>query len=81
MYDKHIDSFDSELLIRISEAYEGPFVYERGVDGTDKTFDVYCQTSDTHLLSVPFWEAKDWAEKLTATVVRFMNAQQRRDES
>ncbi len=42
--------------------FPGPFAYCDGRAGVDNTFDVFCRTTDTHLLSTYYWEEQQRAQ-------------------
>ena len=48
------------------------YTYSPGTDGCDATFDVYCD--DTHLVSVHYWEKKQWAEALASLIAHALNS-------
>jgi hypothetical protein len=48
------------------------YYYTRGTDGCDETFDVW--TPDGHyVVSVRFWEKREWAEQEAKKIVRLLN--------
>jgi hypothetical protein len=48
------------------------YYYKPGTDGCDETFDVYTP-DDQYVVSVRFWEAREWAENEARKIVRLLN--------
>ena len=36
----------------------GPYIYCRGTDGCDETYDIYAEVSNAHIASIHFWECE-----------------------
>ena len=47
------------------------YTYSPGTDGVDNTFDIYCD--DRHLISVHYWDAKQWAEAVALHITKALN--------
>ena len=79
MSKQHNTEYSNKLLTKIARHYYGPYEIVAGTDGCDKTFDIYCMTTQTYLLSVAYWEDEQWALSEAKAIVAFMNSQSGRD--
>ncbi len=81
MSKQHNTEHSNKLLAKIARHYYGPYEIVAGTDGCDKTYDIYCMTTQTYLLSVAYWEDQQWALSEAKAIVAFMNSQSGRDYS
>ena len=51
----------------------GPFACFAGRDGVDETFDVFCLTTEDHVVSTYFWEAREACRVVTEVVTFALN--------
>ncbi len=47
---------------QFSKIYPGPFRYSPGSDWVNSTFDVYCISTEQHVLSTFYWDERERAE-------------------
>lgn len=65
------------------DQFPGEFVVRSSTDGCDKTFEVYCSSTDQHVISYGYWE--DWqhaslvAFSVSEALNKFRRARQQRD--
>lgn len=52
---------EARLAARFAKRFPGPYTFCSGNDGVDATFDVFCVTTNRHIVSTRYWEARDEA--------------------
>ena len=52
----------------------GPYTYLSSRDGVDRTFDIYCLTTENYIVSTYYWEERKAAEATAATITAALNA-------
>lgn len=49
--------------------YPGPYAYQPGTDGVDKTFDIFCRTTGERIISSNYWYEEENANIIASVVM------------